>query len=155
MKHTDTGWSVRDIIENLLSIDINPAAWLGTQISDEACARAYAHRVAYKQAQLKPVNDLWLILPANKQPRVLPVEAMSDDHRFVRVVETLAWTSLGRKLEKDFSAIIDTHNLISRTGPKTNFRDDPVNAQLGTRAEILQKLAGARPHRVCRAWHSL
>jgi hypothetical protein len=154
MKHSDTGWSVRDIIEELFDHDINPAAWLGTQICDETCARASSHRADYRQAVLKPVTGLWMLLPAEKQPRILPVQAVSDDQRFVRVVETLSWTSQGRKLDKDFSAIIDTHNLVSRTGPKTNFVDTPVKSFLGTKEELLQKLNGAKPHRICRAWHT-
>ncbi len=147
MKHSDTNWTINQIIETFFENDINPACWLGTQICDAACANARVNVAEYEAAVLSPCADTWILLTSTTV-RVLPVEAMSADRSFVRVIEML------EARRKDYSAVIDTRNILTRTGPKTAFVDSKVIPVIGSTKEIeCALLSLGKVHKACRHWH--
>ncbi len=147
MKRSDTNWNINQIIETFFEKDINPACWLGTQICDAACANARVNVAEYEAAVLSPCADTWILM-ASHSVRVLPVEAMSADRSFVRVLEMLE----ARK--KNYSAVIDSRNILTRTGPKTAFVDSRVIPVIGSTKEIERALLRlGKVHKACRHWH--
>jgi len=152
MKRSESGWTVREIIETFFENGINPAAWLGSQICDSACVRASRHRADYKQAQLTPSTGVWLLLLSQPRCRVLPVIAHTSDWKYVKVVETIQRFERNVKIEKTYEGVVALEHLVSRNGPKEAFKDTPLSSQIGSQEEIEAALLGKKVHNICRAW---